>query len=99
MGRLGHHKSGSSARPFLRVHYRKLVEDYADVSSPLPPLPDYFSYCCCKCGHTQKVKSFHIGVISLGVHHHYFFFVDSLLFALDQFSGSLSVYYIKKERL
>ncbi|EEB19507.1 hypothetical protein Phum_PHUM577980 [Pediculus humanus corporis] len=58
MGRLGHNKSGGpSLRPFLRVHYKKLAEDYADSSnSSLPPLPEYFSYCCCQCGHTQKVK-------------------------------------------
>ena len=22
----------------------------------VPPLPDYMSYCCCRCGHTQKLK-------------------------------------------
>lgn len=23
----------------------------------MAPLPEYFSYCCCRCGHTQKVKA------------------------------------------
>ncbi|XP_066995584.1 EGFR adapter protein [Anabrus simplex] len=62
MGRLSgsHRASMGSARPIFRVHYRKLVDDYGGSKDSLnfvPPLPDYFSYCCCQCGHTQKLKA------------------------------------------
>jgi hypothetical protein len=62
MGRLGGSNKSSStnaARPLFRVHYRKLVDDCGDSKDSLsfvPPLPDYLSYCCCQCGHTQKLK-------------------------------------------
>jgi hypothetical protein len=62
MGRLGgSHKSSSTGatRPVFRVHYRKLVDDCGenrDSLSFVPPLPDYLSYCCCQCGHKQKLK-------------------------------------------
>ena len=62
MGRLGgSHKSSSTGatRPMFRVHYRKLVDDCGenrDSLSFVPPLPDYLSYCCCQCGHKQKLK-------------------------------------------
>ncbi|KAG8289533.1 hypothetical protein J6590_102425, partial [Homalodisca vitripennis] len=45
------------SRPLLRVHYRKLVDDYGmDTISFQPPLPDYLQYCCHQCGHQQKMK-------------------------------------------
>jgi hypothetical protein len=62
MGRLGgSHKSSSTGatRPMFRVHYRKLVDDCGENTDSLsfvPPLPDYLSYCCCQCGHKQKLK-------------------------------------------
>jgi hypothetical protein len=62
MGRLGGSQEGpsnSAARPMFRVHYRKLMDDCGqskDSLSFVPPLPDYLSYCCCQCGHTQKLK-------------------------------------------
>lgn len=62
MGRLGGSNKSSStsaARPLFRVHYRKLVDDCGESKDSLsfvPPLPDYLSYCCCQCGHTQKLK-------------------------------------------
>ncbi|XP_049855676.1 EGFR adapter protein-like [Schistocerca gregaria] len=36
----------------LRAHYRRLSED-----SPPPLPPEYLSYCCCRCGHTQMLKA------------------------------------------
>ncbi|XP_023718557.1 tensin-4 isoform X3 [Cryptotermes secundus] len=63
MGRLGGSNKSSStsaARPLFRVHYRKLVDDCGESKDSLsfvPPLPDYLSYCCCQCGHTQKLKA------------------------------------------
>lgn len=45
------------SRPLLRVHYRKLVDDYGmDGLTFDPPLPDYLQYCCRQCGHRQNVK-------------------------------------------
>lgn len=58
MGRLGK-ATTSAARPVFRVHYRKLVDDYSgncDALKFVPALPDYLSYCCCQCGHTQKLQ-------------------------------------------
>lgn len=57
MGRLGK-GSQSSTRPIFRVHYRKLVDEYSQQEQLkfMPALPDYMSYCCCRCGHTQELK-------------------------------------------
>lgn len=57
MGRLGK-GSQSATRPIFRVHYRKLVDEYSQQEQLrfMPALPDYMSYCCCRCGHTQKLK-------------------------------------------
>ncbi|XP_066599722.1 EGFR adapter protein-like isoform X2 [Prorops nasuta] len=58
MGRLGK-ASQSTTRPIFKVHYRKLVDEYSQQQDQLkfmPALPDYMSYCCCRCGHTQKLK-------------------------------------------
>ncbi|EGI62620.1 hypothetical protein G5I_08980 [Acromyrmex echinatior] len=57
MGRLGK-GSQSTTRPIFRVHYRKLVDEYSQQEQLkfMPALPDYMSYCCCRCGHTQKLK-------------------------------------------
>lgn len=57
MGRLGK-GSQSATRPIFRVHYRKLVDEYSQQEQLkfMPALPDYMSYCCCRCGHTQKFK-------------------------------------------
>lgn len=57
MGRLGR-GSQSAARPIFRVHYRKLVDEYSQREQLrfMPALPDYMSYCCCRCGHTQRFK-------------------------------------------
>ncbi|KZC14693.1 hypothetical protein WN55_07190 [Dufourea novaeangliae] len=59
MGRLGK-GSQSTTRPIFRVQYRKLVDEYSQQQEQLkfmPALPDYMSYCCCRCGHTQKLKA------------------------------------------
>ncbi|KAK1135253.1 hypothetical protein K0M31_008024 [Melipona bicolor] len=59
MGRLGK-GSQSTTRPIFRVQYRKLVDEYSQQQEQLkfmPALPDYMSYCCCRCGHTQKLKN------------------------------------------
>lgn len=60
MGRLGKASgNGSGTRPIFRLHYRKLLDDYAQQREQrkfMPPLPDYVSYCCCRCGHTQKLQ-------------------------------------------
>ncbi|KAF7414908.1 hypothetical protein HZH68_003397 [Vespula germanica] len=59
MGRLGK-GSQNATRPIFRVHYRKLVDEYSQQQQEqlkfMPALPDYMSYCCCRCGHTQKLK-------------------------------------------
>lgn len=57
MGRLGK-GSQSATRPIFRVHYRKFVDEYSQQEQLrfMPALPDYMSYCCCRCGHTQKLK-------------------------------------------
>ncbi|XP_015606161.1 tensin-1 isoform X6 [Cephus cinctus] len=65
MGRLGK-GSQSTTRPIFRVHYRKLVDEYSQQQEQLkfmPALPDYMSYCCCQCGHTQKLKAEELNTI------------------------------------
>lgn len=56
MGRLNKTGAGSS----VSVHYRKLTEDYngsaCEALKLMPSLPEYMSYCCHHCGHTQKLK-------------------------------------------
>lgn len=56
MGRLNKTGAGSS----VSVHYRKLTDDYAggtcEALKLMPSLPEYMSYCCHQCGHTQKLK-------------------------------------------
>lgn len=56
MGRLNKTRAGSS----VSVHYRKLTEDYngsaCEALKLMPTLPEYMSYCCHQCGHTQKLK-------------------------------------------
>ncbi|KAK0081350.1 hypothetical protein PV326_007720 [Microctonus aethiopoides] len=60
MGRLGKSTQNGITRPIFRVQYRKLVDDYSqqqqDQLKFMPALPDYMSYCCCRCGHTQKLE-------------------------------------------
>ncbi|XP_018561239.1 tensin-4 isoform X2 [Anoplophora glabripennis] len=54
MGRL------SKSTPSVRVNYRKLVDELGgscDSLKIMPALPDYFSYCCHHCGHTQKLQT------------------------------------------
>ncbi|XP_066599723.1 EGFR adapter protein-like isoform X3 [Prorops nasuta] len=65
MGRLGK-ASQSTTRPIFKVHYRKLVDEYSQQQDQLkfmPALPDYMSYCCCRCGHTQKLKAEELNTI------------------------------------
>ncbi|KYM77294.1 Tensin-1 [Atta colombica] len=64
MGRLGK-GSQSTTRPIFRVHYRKLVDEYSQQEQLkfMPALPDYMSYCCCRCGHTQKLKAEELNTI------------------------------------
>ncbi|XP_071646027.1 EGFR adapter protein isoform X10 [Temnothorax longispinosus] len=64
MGRLGK-GSQSATRPIFRVHYRKLVDEYSQQEQLrfMPALPDYMSYCCCRCGHTQKLKAEELNTI------------------------------------
>lgn len=44
----------------FRVHYSKLVDEYnsnnCDDLKFLPSFPEYLSYCCHQCGHTQKLQ-------------------------------------------
>lgn len=57
MGRLNKTAAGSGSN--VTVHYRKLVEDYNAAPENfklMPSLPEYLSYCCRHCGHTQKLK-------------------------------------------
>lgn len=58
MGRLS--KTGTNTgRPSFRVHYSKLVDEYSsncDALKFMPSLPEYLSYCCHQCGHTQKLQ-------------------------------------------
>ncbi|XP_011305068.1 tensin-1 isoform X2 [Fopius arisanus] len=66
MGRLG--KSAQSAtKPIFRVQYRKLIDDYTNQQQEqlkfMPALPDYMSYCCCRCGHTQKLEAEELNTI------------------------------------
>ena len=45
--------------PNIKVHYKKLVDDYTgscDALKIMPSLPEYLSYCCHHCGHTQKLQ-------------------------------------------
>lgn len=60
MGRLSKTTAAVVGRPSFRVHYRKLVDEYSatqcDVLKFVPSLPDYLSYCCHQCGHTQKLQ-------------------------------------------
>lgn len=58
MGRLSK-TSMTSGRPNMKVHYRKLVDEYSGQCDSLkfvPTLPEYLSYCCHHCGHQQKLK-------------------------------------------
>ncbi|KAH0567459.1 hypothetical protein KQX54_010190 [Cotesia glomerata] len=60
MGRLGKSTQGTT-KPIFRVHYRKLVDEYSQHQEQLkfmPALPDYMSYCCCRCGHMQKLEKY-----------------------------------------
>ncbi|KAK9738114.1 SH2 domain [Popillia japonica] len=59
MGRLTK-TSTTSGRPNMKVHYRKLVDEYSsqcDALKFVPSLPEYLSYCCHQCGHTQKLQA------------------------------------------
>ena len=58
MGRLGKSLQNTT-RPIFKVHYRKLNDECNQQQEQLrfmPALPEYMSYCCCQCGHTQKLK-------------------------------------------
>ncbi|GJQ82756.1 hypothetical protein Trydic_g3613 [Trypoxylus dichotomus] len=58
MGRLTK-TSTTSGKPNMKVHYRKLVDEYSSQCDSLkfsPSLPEYLSYCCHQCGHTQKLQ-------------------------------------------
>ncbi|KAJ8866486.1 hypothetical protein PR048_032329 [Dryococelus australis] len=70
MGRLSAHKLSAATRPVFKVQYHKLVDDcsgdYGETGlSFAPPLPEYLSYCCCQCGHQQKLKVGKINVTSI----------------------------------
>ncbi|EEZ98264.2 EGFR adapter protein isoform X2 [Tribolium castaneum] len=57
MGRLG---KSNLPTPSIKVHYKKLVDDYTgnrDALKIMPALPEYLSYCCHHCGHTQKLQA------------------------------------------
>uniref|UniRef100_A0A1B6E3Q4 SH2 domain-containing protein n=1 Tax=Clastoptera arizonana TaxID=38151 RepID=A0A1B6E3Q4_9HEMI len=57
-GAMGRTSTPSLTRPLLRVHYRKLVDEYnMDTITFTPPLQEYLSYCCRQCGHRQKMKA------------------------------------------
>ncbi|XP_044598758.1 tensin-1-like isoform X5 [Cotesia glomerata] len=65
MGRLGKSTQGTT-KPIFRVHYRKLVDEYSQHQEQLkfmPALPDYMSYCCCRCGHMQKLEAEELNTI------------------------------------
>ncbi|KAF5299142.1 hypothetical protein FQA39_LY02315 [Lamprigera yunnana] len=58
MGRLN--KNSHFGRSIFRVHYKKLVNDYSsslDSFKIMPSFPEYLSYCCHQCGHTQKLQA------------------------------------------
>lgn len=64
MGRLGKSLQNTT-RPIFNVHYRKLDDEYnqnhhqqqhQEQVRCMSSLPEYMSYCCCQCGHTQKLK-------------------------------------------
>lgn len=63
MGRLGKSLQNTT-RPIFKVHYRKLDDEYnqnhlqqhQEQLKCMSTLPEYMSYCCCQCGHTQKLK-------------------------------------------
>ncbi|XP_031783531.1 M-phase inducer phosphatase isoform X2 [Nasonia vitripennis] len=71
--------SSAGAKTSFKVHYRKLVEEHSPAKQQrrdevraqkepqqlqiVPPLPDYMSYCCCRCGHTQKLKAEELNTI------------------------------------
>lgn len=67
MGRLSKTTAAVVGRPSFRVHYRKLVDEYSatqcDVLKFVPSLPDYLSYCCHQCGHTQKLQAEELNAI------------------------------------
>lgn len=56
MGRLS---KGTATRPIFKIHYRKLVNEYSasDNLRIMPSIPEYLSYCCHHCGHTQKLQA------------------------------------------
>ncbi len=56
MGRIS---KTTTSRPNLRLHYQKLVDEYSsnlDSFERMPTIPEYLSYCCHHCGHTQKLQ-------------------------------------------
>lgn len=59
MGRLGK-TTQNQTKSLFRVHYKKLVDEYTNQQQEqlkfMPALPDYMSYCCGHCGHTQKLE-------------------------------------------
>lgn len=67
MGRLGKSLQNTT-RPIFKVHYRKLDDEcnqnqqqrqqqqHQEQLRCMSALPEYMSYCCCQCGHTQKLK-------------------------------------------
>ena len=60
MGRLGKGLQNTT-RPIFQVQYRKLDDESNQQQQQehlrfMPALPEYMSYCCCQCGHTQKLK-------------------------------------------
>lgn len=70
MGRLNRTGGGSGgAGTSVGVHYRKLAEDYAGATCEalrlMPSLPEYMSYCCHRCGHTQKFKVTMTNVVAI----------------------------------
>ncbi|XP_053593581.1 uncharacterized protein LOC103570539 isoform X1 [Microplitis demolitor] len=66
MGRLGKSAQGTT-KPIFRVHYRKLVDEFSQQHQEqlkfMPALPDYMSYCCCRCGHMQKLEAEELNTI------------------------------------
>lgn len=67
MGRISGGGGGGSGAggggPFFKVQYRRLAEEPSPVKrprsakpEPKKPLDGPASYCCCRCGHTQKLK-------------------------------------------
>ncbi|KAF7994466.1 hypothetical protein HCN44_003938 [Aphidius gifuensis] len=66
MGRLGK-STQNQTKPIFRVHYKKLIDEYTNQQQDqlkfMPALPDYMSYCCCRCGHTQKLEAEELNTI------------------------------------